>query len=303
MTDIILHHYYPSPYAGKIRKLLGIKGLAWHSVIIPQIMPKPDLTALTGGYRMTPVLQLGANIHCDSHHIAARLERLAPTPALYPVSHRATIAALEQWGNSLFLPSIVILIGVGGYIDDDFLADRNKIMPTALDAETARAMTPSCLGQLSAALHAIERQLSCGGPFLLGTDLTAADLAVHTSVSTLFLLPEFSDLIKPLKKLAAWQQRMADMPPSTRSEMSSADALAIARASDPDIGESNALSGSNLELGETLRVTPEYIGKCPVEGELAQLCENEIVLLRRTKSLGDIAIHFPRSGFVLEKLS
>ena len=52
MTDIIiLHHYDTSPYSEKVRLGLGLKGLAWASVEIPVIMPKPDLTALTGGYR------------------------------------------------------------------------------------------------------------------------------------------------------------------------------------------------------------------------------------------------------------
>ena len=303
MTDIILHHYDPSPYAGKIRKLLGLKGLAWKSVIIPQIMPKPDLTALTGGFRMTPVMQLGANIYCDSHHIAARLEDLAPEPALYPEADRATIAALELWGNSLFLPSVVVLIGVGGYIDDDFLADRNKVMPMVLDVETARAMTPGCLGQLNSAAGVMESQLSDGRPYLLGEQLTAADFAVHTSVSTLFLIPEFHKMIEPFERLAAWSLRMEEIPSGQRTEISSTDALAVARESSPVIGESTALADSELTLGESLRVTPEHIGKCPVEGELGQLCENEIVLLRHTEALGNIAVHFPRSNFMVEKIS
>ena len=57
MADIILHHYDISPYAQKVRLGLGLKGLAWVSVELPVIMPKPNLTALTGGYRKTPVLQ------------------------------------------------------------------------------------------------------------------------------------------------------------------------------------------------------------------------------------------------------
>ena len=58
MTDTILHHYETSPYSEKVRLGLGLKGLAWASVEIPVIMPKPNLTALTGGYRKTPVLQI-----------------------------------------------------------------------------------------------------------------------------------------------------------------------------------------------------------------------------------------------------
>ena len=48
MTDIILHHYDTSPYSEKVRLGFGLKGLAWASVELPQIMPKPNLTALTG---------------------------------------------------------------------------------------------------------------------------------------------------------------------------------------------------------------------------------------------------------------
>ena len=58
MSELILHHYPQSPFAEKARLLLGFKGLSWRSVLIPPVMPKPDLTALTGGYRKTPVAQM-----------------------------------------------------------------------------------------------------------------------------------------------------------------------------------------------------------------------------------------------------
>ena len=66
MHELILHHYPTSPFAEKTRLMLGFKQLSWRSVMIPPIMPKPDLTRLTGGYRKTPVLQIGADIYCDS---------------------------------------------------------------------------------------------------------------------------------------------------------------------------------------------------------------------------------------------
>ena len=92
MTDIIiLHHYDTSPYSEKVRLGLGLKGLAWASVEIPVIMPKPDLTALTGGYRKTPVLQIGADIYCDSQLIMRELERRHPSPGFYPEIGRAHV--------------------------------------------------------------------------------------------------------------------------------------------------------------------------------------------------------------------
>src|SRR5438270_16915 len=86
MTDIILHHYDTSPYSEKVRLGFGLKGLAWASAELPQIMPKPNLTALTGGYRKTPVLQIGADIYCDSQLIMRELERRYPTPSFYPAA-------------------------------------------------------------------------------------------------------------------------------------------------------------------------------------------------------------------------
>jgi len=99
MNDIILHHYPGSPFAEKARCLLGYKQLAWHSVEIPLVMPKPDLVALTGGYRRTPVLQIGADIYCDTALIAEVLERIAPLPSLFPEPVGGLSRILAQWAD------------------------------------------------------------------------------------------------------------------------------------------------------------------------------------------------------------
>ena len=78
MTDPILHHYDASPFSQKAQKLLGIKQLAWHSVEMPMTAPKPDLEAITGGYRGTPVLQLGSDVFIDTVAIADALDHFFP---------------------------------------------------------------------------------------------------------------------------------------------------------------------------------------------------------------------------------
>ena len=100
MKQLILHHYPMSPFAEKIRLVMGFKGLHWSSVNIPNIMPKPDLTALTGGYRRTPVLQIGADIYCDTALIADVIEALAPQPTLYPQGIAGASRILAQWADS-----------------------------------------------------------------------------------------------------------------------------------------------------------------------------------------------------------
>src|ERR1700754_5213131 len=95
MTEVILHHYLTSPYAEKVRKALGIKRLAWRSVTIPVIMPKPDLMPLTGGYRKTPVRRIGADIYCGTQLMRREVERPLAEPSLSPGSDAQRVTALS----------------------------------------------------------------------------------------------------------------------------------------------------------------------------------------------------------------
>src|SRR2546422_4569969 len=90
---LILHHYDASPFSEKIRKIFGMKRLAWRAVEQPSMMPKPDLVPLTGGYRRIPVLQIGADVYCDTQLIVRVLERLHPAPTLYPGASEGTCHA------------------------------------------------------------------------------------------------------------------------------------------------------------------------------------------------------------------
>ncbi len=110
MSELILHHYPTSPFAEKARLLLGFKGLSWHSVHISPVMPKPDLTALTGGYRKTPVLQVGADIYCDTALIARRLEQEKSAPALFPLGQEMITQTFATWADSVVFAHAVSLV-------------------------------------------------------------------------------------------------------------------------------------------------------------------------------------------------
>ena len=97
MTQLLFHHYPQSPVAEKVRVILGIKGLDWHSVEIPRLPPKPDLMPLTGGYRRTPVMQIGADIYCDSQCIIQELESRFPNPSIYNDGNGGLEWGLSRW--------------------------------------------------------------------------------------------------------------------------------------------------------------------------------------------------------------
>ena len=110
MSELILHHYPQSPFAEKARLLLGFKGLSWRSVLISPVMPKPDLVALTGGYRKTPVLQVGADIYCDTALIAHRLEQEKAGPALFPQGLELVTQGFAAWADSVVFAHAVALV-------------------------------------------------------------------------------------------------------------------------------------------------------------------------------------------------
>src|SRR5262245_52510632 len=143
MSDIILHHYAGSPFAEKVRIAFGMKKAAWKSVDIPAIMPKPDLMPLTGGYRKTPVMQIGADVYCDTQLIMLELERRVPAPPLLPKGREAEARAITMWvDRMIFSPAVGVVmsqIDVGAKFGEAFKKDRSEFSGRNFDPERMRA--------------------------------------------------------------------------------------------------------------------------------------------------------------------
>ena len=143
MSDLILHEYESSPFSEKVRLVMGLKGLAYRSVEVPVMLPKPDVVALTGGYRRTPFLQVGADVYCDSALICRLLEQRAPQPSLYPHVLTDLQHIVSNWADStLFWAAIPYALQAGGLAQR--LADASPDFLKAFGADRA-AMTLSLI--------------------------------------------------------------------------------------------------------------------------------------------------------------
>ncbi len=144
MPEIIYHHYPKSTFAQKVRTVFGFKGLAWRSVIIPDRMPKPDLMPLTGGYRSTPVIQIGADVYCDTQCIICELERRFPEPTLFPGGREGLAWCLGFWTDKVFYTTAVALVfgAVADKLDPGYVEDRIEHRGSALDIEKMKAEVP-----------------------------------------------------------------------------------------------------------------------------------------------------------------
>ena len=108
--SIILHQFERSPFSEKIRLALRMKNLGWASVDIPSILPKPDLTPLTGGYRRTPVMQIGADIFCDTSIMLIELEKRFQIPSLNLPGHEGIAKMVGAWTDGKWFQSSVAVI-------------------------------------------------------------------------------------------------------------------------------------------------------------------------------------------------
>ncbi len=307
MADLILHHYPTSPFAEKVRVAFGIKKLAWKSVQIPVIMPKPDLMPLTGGYRKTPVLQVGADIYCDTQLIMLELEKRAPQPPLLPPGRAGEARALAMWvDRNIFWPAVGVVMGaIGDKLPEAFHKDRCAFSGRSFDVARLKEAAPFAAEQTYAQLVLAEEMLADSRPYLMGAAPTLADCALYNPVWFLKERLGAGKAVPPLDRLPriiAWSERMKAFGGGTPSDLAPAEALDIARAAAPAATSVDANNPSGLEAGQTISITPDDTGKVPVTGVLVGLAADRISLQRNDARVGDVVVHFPRAGYVVTRL-
>jgi len=302
--DYILHHFDISPFAEKVRLAFGLKGLPWLSVQIPIVMPKPDLTALTGGYRKTPVLQIGADIYCDTQRIARELEQRSPRPSLFPGGTEGMCMALSHWSDTAFFqPGAALSMGTNAALPEAILQDRRAFFSFMDFARLAEDL-PHLYARFLAQLQLLEIMLRDGRDFLLGAEPSWADLQGYFPVwMCRGNIAEGAALLASLPGVLAWEQRVRAFGHGQRVEYDAAAALEVARGS-ASLTESlvapEAIPG--LRVGDAVSVTPEDYGAVQVHGQLWRLTHEDVAVRREHDLTGEVVVHFPRIGYRVEAL-
>jgi glutathione S-transferase len=308
MTDVILHHFDNSPFSEKIRLILGFKKLAWRSVEVPRLLPKPDVVALTGGYRRTPFLQLGADIYCDTALMARVIDGLAPQPPLYPASAGGLQHLIAQWADStLFWTAIPYTTQPAGIVH--VFKGATPELLKALGADRAamtagmRRVTPvDAAAQLGSYFSWLESMLAGGQPFLLGDAPCIADFSVVQCLWFMHLAPPLIHVLAPFEKLAAWYQRVIAIGQAPLTPLASEDALAISAAATGHAA-TRVEPGLGFEAGAQVTVMATDYAADLVPGTLVGLSAHEVVIERSDDRAGVVHVHFPRIGYQIKKAS
>ena len=296
MTDLILHSYDASPFTQRALKLLAIKGLEWRSVTTPMMPPKDDLLALTGGYRGTPVLQIGADVYIDSQRIATELELRFPSPTLFPGGNSGLTRAGVKWADAFFRAGLHFAIAATSSAwPPEFLRDRQALFPdvdfAGCDADHARA-------QLRAHAAFIEEQLEDGRAYLGGDAPGLWDVHAWTVPWFTRGVPGGPEAYAGLERMAQWEQRVAALGEGRRIECLAEEALEVARASTPaaqGICDEHDVQG--LRAGLRVEVSPDDTRRGGVQGTIVSATARGISVLRHDPRCGDVVVHFPRLGY------
>ena len=309
MTMPILHHYPSSPFAEKARLMLGFKGLTWQSVFIPMVMPKPDVVALTGGYRRTPLLQIGADIYCDTSLIATVLEHLQPEPSLFPEHLKGVARIVAQWADSeLFWAAMGYNLSPKGAAAmfanqppeaaQAFAADRGA-MRTGMTSLRPGDATSAYKSHLRRLAHMLHEQ-----PFLLGDAPCIADFAAyHPLWFSRVVNPAMAGILDATPGVLAWMDRMAAIGHGKPAKLTSTEAIAIAAAAEPAPLSQEAFQDDHgIALGSRVTLAAQSFGTETTEGTLVAATRTHYTLSRHDDRAGHVHVHFPRIGYVLKEV-
>jgi glutathione S-transferase len=306
MQQLILHHYPMSPFAEKIRLILGFKGLRWSSVLIPNMMPKPDVIALTGGYRKTPVLQIGADIYCDTALIADVIEERAPQPTLYPGGIAAASRILAQWADStLFWTAIPYTMQPAGLAHMFEGTPPETVKAFGDDRAVFRANIPrmrpgDAIGAFALYLDRLEQSLGAQ-KFFFGSAATLADFSIFHCLWFVVRGGPVAKILDSYPALRSWRERIASFGHGTHDKLDSGAAIALARDSTAEKSSGN-VDTHGLAIGDRVVVAATDTGVDPIEGVLNGATRERISIARDDPRAGRVVVHFPRLGFELRKV-
>ncbi len=299
--ELILHHYDYSSFSEKVRLIFGLKSLAWRSVIIPAVAPKPNLTPLTGGYRRTPVLQIGADIYCDTALIARELERRFPTPTLFPGDQRGLTAALAMWiEEPFFWPMARYVTGrnaekAGATFHADRAAMRGKPDP---GIARIKADADKQLPAMRIQFAWLDDMLADGRRFMLGEQPGLLDFTCYHAAWFLDgFEPDTWPGLADYRHITAWMQRVAAIGHGTRGEMEPQEALAIARQATPQTPPPSPQVPPECRLAGRIGIRAADNSQEIVVGEVVYCDVDEVALARHDESVGDVIVHFPRNKY------
>jgi glutathione S-transferase len=200
MSEIVVHGVPGSPFLRAVLLGLEEKGQPYRLQPLAPGDSKSEAYLRLNPFGRIPAFQHGDFALYETQAILRYIDDVFPTPALEPTDARAAarmnqIIGINDW---YLFPQVNRVIGFNRIVGPALFGmkpDEEAIAKAVPDAER-------CLG-------ALENLVS--GPFLVGGELSLADLVIAPQLDFLAATPEGAKILKGTR-LASWLERMRSRP-------------------------------------------------------------------------------------------
>ncbi|WP_428481679.1 glutathione S-transferase family protein [Pyruvatibacter mobilis] len=228
---ITLYHFPTSPFTEKVRRALNYKGISHELEEVVRADVGSGRYADVSPTGKFPALMDDGNAVWDSTDILLHLERLCPSPALFPSDPREAALAhvIEDWADeSLYFYEMTMRLSWEHNLDEA-LDEFTATLP-GVSRDDVRKMVLQGVGQLVAAqglgrkpqeqvvsdvvrhFRALDDMLA-GRDWLAGDALSVADLAVIGQLNALLYAREARAALEDTSNIKTWMARVDAVAP------------------------------------------------------------------------------------------
>jgi len=196
----ILYGFPGSTYVQIVRLVLAHKAVEFEFQDLETEMNTPAHRELHP-FEYVPILRHGDFVLYETSAIVGYLDDVFAEPRLTPASSRQR-AKMNQWisaVNSYYYPQIVF-----------HLSHERSVFP-ALGIEPDERVVQVALPKIERAIDVMERELNADGPFLVGDELTLADLFMVPCMTSLARTEEGRVLLERYPQVRGWRERMEQL--------------------------------------------------------------------------------------------
>ena len=201
MADPIVYGFPRSTYVNIVRLVLTHKDVPYEFHDLEQVMGKTEHLALHP-FNRVPILRHGDFTIYETSAIASYIDEAFEGPRLTPQDVRAR-ARMNQWlsaVNSYYYPYMI------------YHVTHERLVFPELGIASDEKVVAHALPKVEVALAVMERELSHGGDYLLGPEISLADFFVLPSTFAFSLTAEGKAMYPKYPAFCRWRQRMESLP-------------------------------------------------------------------------------------------
>jgi len=200
MSDPIVYGFPRSTFVNIVRLVLTHKDVPYAFHDLETVMGKPEHLALHPFDRV-PVLRHGDFTIYETSAIASYVDEAFAGPRLTPQDVRAR-GRMNQWisaVNSYYYPYMI------------YHVTHERIVFPELGIASDEKVVEHALPKVELGLGVLERELSHGKDYLLGSDLTLADFFILPSTFAFSMTEEGRRMYPKFPAFCRWRERMENL--------------------------------------------------------------------------------------------